>query len=73
MQSFLCFVLRFNLYFLSMVIIRYESRSIVDKCALNRAASLLPRLLLGVELESYDKHDHIFNVHGDVPLLCKSL
>ena len=73
MQSFVGFVLRFYLNYLSMVIIRHESRGIVDKCAMNRAASLLPGLLFGVELESYDKHDHIVNVHGDMPLLCKSL
>ena len=73
MQSFIHFVLRLNLYVLSVLIIRDEYWGIPEKCALDRAANLLPRLLFVVELESYFKHDHLVNVYTDVPLLFKSL
>ena len=73
MQSFISFVLRFNLDLLSVFIILDEYRGVADKCALNRAANLLPRVLFVVELESYGKHDHFVNVYSDVPLLCQSL
>jgi hypothetical protein len=73
MQSFISFVLRFNLDFLSFLIILDEYRGIADKCALNRAANLLPGVLFVVELESYGKHDHFVNVYSDVPLLSQSL
>jgi len=73
MQSFIGFVLWFNLNSLSVLIILDEYRGIVDKCALNRATDLLPGVLFVIELESYDKNDHFVNVHGDVPLLCQSL
>ena len=73
MKSLIGFVLRFNLDFLSVLIILDEYRGIVDKCALNRAANLLPGVLFVVELESYGKNDHFVNVHSDVPLLCQSL
>ena len=73
MQSFIDFILRFNLNVMSEVIVRHESRWIVDKRAFNRATSLLPWLLFDVMLESYDKNDHFVNVHGDMPLLCQSL
>jgi hypothetical protein len=73
MQSFIGFVLWFNLNSLSVLIILDEYRGIVDKCALNRATDLLPGVLFVIELESYDKNDHFVNVHGDVPLFCQSL
>jgi len=73
MQSFISFVLRFDLDCLSVLIILDEYRGMVDKCALNRAALHLPGLLFVVELESYDKNNHFVNVHGDAPLLCQSL
>ena len=72
MKSFIGFFLWFDLDCPSVVIILDEYRGIVDKCALNRAANLLPRVLFVVELESYDKHDYVVNVYGDVPLLCQS-
>jgi len=55
------------------LIIRDECRGIVDECALNEAANLLPRVLFGVELESHGKHDHCVDIYGDVPLLAQSL
>ena len=70
MQSFIHFVLWLNLNISSVLIIRDEYRGIPEKCALDRAANLLPRLLFVVELESYLKHDHFVNVYTDVPLLC---
>ena len=73
MKSFIGFVLRFNLDFLSVLIVLDECWGIVDKCARNRAANLLPRVLFVVELESYDKHNYFVNVYSDVPLLCQSL
>jgi len=73
MQSFVGFFLRSNLNFFSMLIIRHEYRGIADKCTLNRATNLLPRVLFVVKLESYDKHYHFVNVYGDVPLLFQSL
>ena len=73
MQSFIGFVLRFDLDFHSVLIILDEYRGIVDKCALNRATNLLPGMLFVVELESYGKHDHFVNVYGDVALLVQSL
>jgi hypothetical protein len=73
MQSFIAFVLWFNLNCLAVLIVPDEYRGIMDEYALNRAANLLPRDLFVVELESYGKHDHFVNVHGDVPLLCQSL
>ena len=72
-QSFIGFVLRLNLDFHLELVILDEYRGIMDKCALNRAANLLPRVLFVVELESYGKHDHFVNVYGDVPLLSQSL
>ena len=73
MESFIGFVLRFNLDFLSVLIIRDEYRGVVEKCTLNRAASLLPRVLFYIELESYAKLDHFVNIHSDATLLCQSL
>jgi len=73
MQSFIGFVLRLDLNFLSVLIILDEYRGIADKCALNRATNLLPRVLFVVELESYHKHDHFVNIHGHMPLLTQSL
>ena len=73
MQSLISFVLRLNLDFHCVFIIRDEYRGIVDKCALNRAANLLPRLLFVVELESYGKHDQFVDVYGDVTLLVQCL
>ena len=73
MQSFIGFVLRFNLDCLCVLIILDEYRGIADKRALNRAANLFPRVLFVVELESYDKYDHFVNVYRDVPLLFQSL
>ena len=72
-KSFISFLQRLNLDFHSELIILDEYRGIMDKCALNRAANLLPRVLFVVELESYGKHDHLVNIYGDVPLLPKSL
>jgi len=73
MQSFISFVLRLNLDFHCVFIIRDEYRGVVDKCALNGAANLLPRVLFVVELESYGKHDKLVNIYSDVPLLSQSL
>jgi hypothetical protein len=73
MQSFISFILRLNLDFHCVFIIRYKCRGIVDECALNGATNLLPRVLFVVELESHDKHDHCVDVNGDVPLLTQSL
>jgi hypothetical protein len=73
MQSFIGFVLRLNLDFHSELIILDEYRGIMDKCALNRAANLLPRVLFVVKLKSYGKHDHFVNVYGDVPVFSHSL
>ena len=73
MQSLIHFVMRLNLDCLFVIIVLDESRGIMDKCTLNRAANLLPRVLFVVELESYDKHDHFVNVYSDVPLLFQSL
>jgi len=73
MKSLISFVLRFNLDFLSVFIILDEYRGTANKCSVNRAANLLPRVLFVIELESYFKHDHFVNVHSDVPLLCQSL
>jgi len=69
MQSFISFVLRFNLDFLSMLIIRDECRGIADKCALNRATNLLPRDLFVVMLESHDENDQRVNVYAHIPCL----
>jgi len=73
MKSFIGFVLRFDLDYLSVVIINHKSRGIVDKCTLYRAANLLPRVLFVIELESYDKHDYFVDVYSDVPLFCQTL
>ena len=73
MQSFIGFVLRFNLDFLSVLIIGDECRGIEDKCALNRAANLLPRVLFIVELESHHKNDHLVNVYTHMSCLFQSL
>ena len=73
MQSFIGFVLWFNLNSLSVLIILDKYRGIVDKRALNGAAKLPPRVLFVVKLESYDKHDHFVDVDSDVPLLFQSL
>ena len=56
-----------------MVIIFDKERGITDKYTLNRAASLHPRILFVVELESYDKLDQFVDVYSDVPLLLHSL
>jgi len=53
MQSLIHFVLRFNLNFQCVLIILDEYRCIADKCSLNRATNLFPRILFVVELESY--------------------
>ena len=42
MQSFIGFVLRFNLNYLSVLIIIHKYWGIMDKCALNRATKFLP-------------------------------
>ena len=73
MKSFISFVLRLNLNFPSVLIILDKYWGIVDKCTLNIAANLLPRLLFVVELESYGKRDQFVNVYSDMPLLSKSL
>ena len=73
MQSFIGFVLRFNLDFTSALIISDECWGVADKCALNRTANLLPRILFVVELESYGKDDHFVNIKCDLPLLFESL
>jgi hypothetical protein len=73
MQSFISFVLWHNLDFHSELVILDEYRGIMDKCALNGATNLLPRVLFVVELKSYGKHDHLVNIYGDVPLLSQSL
>jgi hypothetical protein len=69
MQSFIGFVLRFYLDFHSVLIILDEYRGIADKCAINGATNLLPRVLFVVQLESHSKHDNFVNVYGDMPLL----
>jgi len=53
MQSLIRFILRFNFNFQCVLIILYEYRCIADKCSLNRAANLLPRIFFVIELESY--------------------
>jgi len=73
MKTFISFVLRLNLNFLSVLIILDECRGIADQCALNRTANLLPRVLCVVKLESYGKNDHFINVYGNVPLFFQSL
>jgi len=73
MQSFIGFILRFNLNFLSMLIIGDENRSISDQCTLNGATNLLPRVLFVVKLESHGKHDQFVDVYGDVTLLVQCL
>jgi len=73
MQSFISFILRFNLDSLSVLIIPDEYRGIADKCALNGAANLLPRVLFVVEFESHGKHGHLIDVYSDVPLLVQPL
>ena len=72
-QSFIGFVLRFDLDSLSVLIVRDEYRCIADKCTLNRTANLLPRVMFVVELESHGKHNQFVDVYGYVPLLAKSL
>ena len=72
-QSFIGFVLRFNLDFFSVLIILDKYRGISDKCTLNGATNLFPCMLFVVELESYVKHDHFVNIHGNVSLFCQSL
>ena len=62
MQSSVLFVLRLDLDFSIVVIIRDEYRGIVDKCSLDRATRLLPRLLFVIELEGYAKKDHFVNI-----------
>ena len=62
MQSSMLFVLRLDLDFLIVVIIRDEYRSIVDKCPLDRATRFLPRLTFVVELEIYSENDHFINI-----------
>jgi hypothetical protein len=73
MKSFICFIMWFNLNCLFLIIIIHEVWGIVNKYPLYRATDLLPRVLFVVELESYGKHDHFVNVHGDMPLFCQSL
>ena len=73
MQSFIGFVLRFNLDLHSFLIKLDENRGIADKSALNGAANFLPRVLFVVELESYGKYDHLVNVYSNVPLFTQSL
>ena len=73
MKTFISFVLRLNLNFLSVLIILDKYRGISDKCTLNGATNLFPCMLFVVELESYVKHDHFVNVYSDVPLLSQSL
>ena len=51
-----------NLDFSIVVIVLDEYRGIVDKCPLDRAARLLPRLLLVIELEGDAKNDHFVNI-----------
>ena len=73
MQSFICFIVRLNLNFHSLLIVSHEYRGIMDKCTLNRATNLLPGVLFVVELESYCKNDHFVNVYSYMPLLLRSL
>jgi hypothetical protein len=73
MYSSIRFFLGLDRNFSKIFIILDEYRCIVDECPLDRAASLLPRLLFVVELESHGKHDHFVNVYGDVPFLYQSL
>jgi len=72
-ESLIGFGLGLHRNFQGVVIVLHEYWGIVNKCTLNRAARLLPRLLFVVELESYGKHDHFVNVYGDVPLLFQPL
>ena len=73
MKSFIGFILWFYLNGSSIFIILDEYRGIVDKCTLNRAASLFPRVLFVVELESYGKCWHFVNVYSDLPFRSQSL
>ena len=73
MMTLIHFILRFYLDCLFVIIILYEMWGIVKRYPLDRATSLLPRVLFVIELESYGKNDQFVNVYGDVPLLCQSL
>ena len=56
------FVLRLNLDFSIVVIIRDKYRGVVDECPLDRATRFLPGVVFVVELESYDKYDHFIDI-----------
>ena len=60
--SFVFFVLGVDLNLSSMVIIGNKSRGVVDECALDIAARLLPRLFFVVELKSHDEHHQFIDV-----------
>ena len=62
MQSSVLFVLRLDLDFSIVVIIRDEYRGIVDKCSLDRATRLAPRLHFVIELEGDTQNDHFINI-----------
>ena len=73
MQSLISFVLGLDLDLHIVIIILHKCRGIVDKCSLDGAARLLPRLLFVVELESYDQHNHCIDVQSSMAFLCNSL
>jgi hypothetical protein len=73
MKSFIGFILWFDLKYASVLIILDKCRCFVDKCALDRATNLLPRVLFVVELESYGKCWHFVNVYSDLPFRSQSL
>ena len=62
MQSSILFVLGLDLDRLFVIVISHELWGIINECALDRTASLLPGLLFFVELERYDQIDHFVDV-----------
>ena len=73
MFSLILFVFGADFNLPSMLIILNKSRSIVDECALNIAARLLPWLLFVVELESHDKYDQFIDIYSNKTWLFRSL
>ena len=61
MQSFIRFVLRFDLDCSFFLIIPHEVWGIMDERTLDRATRFLPWLIIVVELESYEENDHFIN------------
>ena len=62
MQSLVIRILRLDLDFSFGLIVFHKFVDTVDKCALDVAARLLPRLFFVVELESHGKNDQFVDV-----------